>query len=67
MSGVNVRIRILLGKGVRKTPGCGPVLAKQSRNRQGTSPPCWSVSGRNAMIGSALVETLGYGSTLADH
>ncbi|EYC13768.1 hypothetical protein Y032_0042g516 [Ancylostoma ceylanicum] len=56
MSDVNVRIRILLGQRVRKTPGFWPALTKQSRNRQGTSPPCRPVSSGNYGYGSALAK-----------
>ncbi|EYC18952.1 hypothetical protein Y032_0026g1475 [Ancylostoma ceylanicum] len=54
MSGVNVRIRILLGQEVRKSPGCEPALAKQSRNRV-----------RVRLVDQSVVETPGYGAALA--
>ncbi|EYB87882.1 hypothetical protein Y032_0255g309 [Ancylostoma ceylanicum] len=54
MSGVNVRIRIILGQGVRKSPGCESALAKQSRNRV-----------RVRLVGQSVVETPGYMAALA--
>ncbi|EYC43072.1 hypothetical protein Y032_0505g2672 [Ancylostoma ceylanicum] len=50
ISGVNVTVQIILGQGVRKTPGCGSVLANSA----------------DGGVRKAVRKTPGYGSALAD-
>ncbi|EYC19136.1 hypothetical protein Y032_0025g1193 [Ancylostoma ceylanicum] len=67
-SGENAKLRVLLGQGVRNTPGYGSALARQWRKRQGTDPP-WRSSGENAklrvLLGQGVRKTPGYRSALA--
>ncbi|EYC06888.1 hypothetical protein Y032_0073g757 [Ancylostoma ceylanicum] len=48
-SGENAVPLVLLGQAVRKTPGYGPISAKQGRNPQSTGPP-WPISKENSRI-----------------